>query len=376
VAAARGGRHLTVQIPIENGVTIDVFDVVAAGPTLGRCIQMDTAGLDVDYLGIALVGGTGDAGGTVFATLAVAGKVTDTGAAFSQGPVFAPFGPGRPTNTAPSSLGGHTLRVGWAYSATEYILHVGEGVAGLAEKIVALFAAVGWDVHFLGLGRSVEDFALSAGDVTTWYDRSGNGNDAVQATPVNMPTYSATALNNLPGMVFTGNEWVLSADIDGAGYTACILTCLFRDTDVGIRYPCEWGRVAAGHRGIDMSVNPVLNAVKIESFNTGIGGSAAQTAAIYSMTDPAAVTGTWDAALATDQMEIRHGGAGATDSRPSNSNLLMVNLPYPVSWGARYNGTSRIVGAISVGILALGSTAIPVATVAAVEALIAEQWGL
>jgi hypothetical protein len=60
-------------------------------------------------------------------TVAVSGKVTDSGAAFSQGALYMPDGTGRPTNTAPAGAGDLVLRVGWAFSATEYIIHAGEG---------------------------------------------------------------------------------------------------------------------------------------------------------------------------------------------------------------------------------------------------------
>lgn len=120
---------LTIDVPIENGVTIAAGDSVSAGPTLGRCTQgnanANTAG---DFIGTCTVGGTGDAGGTVSATIAISGKVTDGGASFANtGPLFMADGTGRPTLTAPANTGDLVLRVGFAYSATEYVLHVGEG---------------------------------------------------------------------------------------------------------------------------------------------------------------------------------------------------------------------------------------------------------
>lgn len=119
---------IVVEIAIENGVTVAAGDVIAASATAGRATQMDAnANANGDFLGIALNGGTGDAGGTVFVRVAAAGKVTDSGASFSQGALFAPDGTGRPTNTAPASSGDLVFRVGFAYSGTEYVIQAGEG---------------------------------------------------------------------------------------------------------------------------------------------------------------------------------------------------------------------------------------------------------
>jgi len=123
------GSALTRQIVIQSGVTIAVGDCVAASAVAGRCTQMDANGAAaVDFLGICLVGGTGDGPGTVSATVVIGGHYTDGAAAFSQGPLFAPDGTGRPTSTPPAGLGDYVLRVGWAYSATQYIIYPGEGI--------------------------------------------------------------------------------------------------------------------------------------------------------------------------------------------------------------------------------------------------------
>lgn len=118
---------VVVEIPIENGVTISAGDVVAASATAGRATQMNANGnANGNFLGTALNGGTGDAGGTVFVRVVVSGKVTDSGAAFAQGTLYAPDGTGRPTNTPPANSGDLVFRVGFAYSATEYVVHAGE----------------------------------------------------------------------------------------------------------------------------------------------------------------------------------------------------------------------------------------------------------
>lgn len=118
----------TIDVPIENGVTIAAGDIVASGTTAGR-VELFNANANTNggFIGIATVGGTGDAGGTVSATIAVAGRVTGL-SGLSQGAVFASSaGTGAPTSTAPSGVGNLSFRVGYAYSATEMVIHAGEG---------------------------------------------------------------------------------------------------------------------------------------------------------------------------------------------------------------------------------------------------------
>ena len=115
---------------IENGVTLSVGDVVAQSATSGRCTQANgNAATNTKVIGVCAVGGTGDAGGTVYAKVALPGsKVTDTGASFTAGnALFVPDGTGRAVATAPSDTGDLVQRVGWAQSATEYIVNIGPG---------------------------------------------------------------------------------------------------------------------------------------------------------------------------------------------------------------------------------------------------------
>ena len=119
------------EIAIENGVTIAAGDVVAQSTVTGRVTQANNnANTNSRTIGVAVVGGTGDAGGTVVARVALPGsKVTDSGAAFTAGnALFVPDGSGRPTSTAPTDTGDVVQRVGWARSATEYVIDFGPAV--------------------------------------------------------------------------------------------------------------------------------------------------------------------------------------------------------------------------------------------------------
>lgn len=115
------GGSLSAELPVEDGVTISVGDVVSASTVDGRVTQGSAgpAG-NKAIIGIALSGGTGDVGGTVSARFALSGSlVTVAGASFTAGtPVFAPTTPGPPTDTFGPAVGRRNLRVGYAVSST------------------------------------------------------------------------------------------------------------------------------------------------------------------------------------------------------------------------------------------------------------------
>jgi hypothetical protein len=55
--------------------------------------------------------------------------VTDAGASFTAGSaLFGPDGTGRPTHTAPANAGDAVKRIGFALSATRYIIETGPTV--------------------------------------------------------------------------------------------------------------------------------------------------------------------------------------------------------------------------------------------------------
>jgi len=125
------GGPFTEDIAIANGVTLAAGDVVAQSTTSGRITQANgNAAANVRVIGICLVGGTGDVGGTVLGRVALPGSsVVDSGATFTAGAaLFVPDGSGRPTATAPANDGDLVMRVGWARSTTEYIVDLGPAV--------------------------------------------------------------------------------------------------------------------------------------------------------------------------------------------------------------------------------------------------------
>jgi len=125
------GGPFSFEEAITDTVTIAAGDCVAADTTAGRVTQCNAnADTNSRFIGIALVGGTGDVGGSVEARVALPGSlVTDSGAVFTAGDaLFLPDGTGRPTATAPSGTGDVVQRVGWAITSTTYVIDPGPAV--------------------------------------------------------------------------------------------------------------------------------------------------------------------------------------------------------------------------------------------------------
>lgn len=125
--SAVGAVH---KAPIENTITISAGDCVAQSTTSGRVTQGNAnANTNSRFVGIALVGGTGDAGGTVYCEYAMPGSfVTDSGASFTAGAaLFMPDGTGRPVpiGSAPTDTGDAFKRLGFAHTSTT--LHLDPG---------------------------------------------------------------------------------------------------------------------------------------------------------------------------------------------------------------------------------------------------------
>ena len=117
---------------IESGVTIAAGDCVAVSlTTASRVALADAAGTaNPDFVGIAVTGGTGDAGGTVLCTFILVGPATVSGASYTPGQaLYIPGGGGgAPTATAPTSVGDLVRRVGWAIGTDEVMLDPSAGV--------------------------------------------------------------------------------------------------------------------------------------------------------------------------------------------------------------------------------------------------------
>ena len=245
----------------------------------------------------------------------------------------------------------------------------------LAAAITAAYASAGWVVPAIFLTRSASDYTLVSGGLATWVNH-GTGSDATQATGTARPTYSATAINGLPGFTFDGGDWVETGSIDTSSYSAWSVTCVMSDTDTAnFRTPWEYGRIEAGQTGITARTNVSSGMVDIQARGNA-GNSIARSSAL-DLASPTVLTGTWDTALATNETLVRADGMDVTASHPTNADSATgIASSYPIVIGARWSYANAMTGAMGAFVLAAGSTAIPTTAVAEVEALLAAQWGL
>lgn len=254
-------------------------------------------------------------------------------------------------------------------------------LSGEVDLVTQILAAVpsGWDPLAVFLTRDTRDYTLIGGGLATWINH-GTGADATQGNAAARPTFSATAINGLPGFTADGGDSVVAPSINSGASTAHAMIALFSDTDTANRFVAAYG--------------PILDTTMILNTNAGVAGTLdlfadgfpgapslitrARSAASYPMTVPAVVTGLWDAGLTTNETSIRHAGIDVTDSRPNNSNNTAGVGTQDLTIFARAEG-GGMTGAMSAFVLLSGTGPITGATltgIATIESLLAAYWGL
>jgi hypothetical protein len=231
-----------------------------------------------------------------------------------------------------------------------------------------------------GTGLTVAGcYTLTGTACDSWHDLSGNARHATAAGAAR-PTYSATAINSMPGLTLDGGDAVATAAVGWSSFTSLALISLFRDTDTAARFAMGIG--VATDEAMVLVVNAgAAGDIDIYAEGTAGGGStitrARSVATTYPMTTAGVVSGTWDWSLATNEAEIRHNGVNVTATRPNNSNNTSGLGTLALTLGA--GPTLPITGAMAAAAV-LGWTgtlgAAELAQIAAVEALLMETWGL
>lgn len=174
----------------------------------------------------------------------------------------------------------------------------------LLELLAAAGGGGGWSPLELGgdldLWLDAADsssITITSGRVSQWDDKSGNGYHVSQATAGLRPTYSATALNSLPGLVYdsTGRvlanttafmnlEYSIFAVADFDSFTGYYQRLISASTDVLLlfgggasnfitmfRNGATWGDINPNTPLVDVTSASVLGVVK------GNGGTGAAT---------------------------------------------------------------------------------------------------
>jgi hypothetical protein len=107
-------------------------------------------------------------------------------------------------------------------------------------------ADIGFDVDgAFDTAAAATHIGGSTGHIVTWYDQSGNGNNAAQSTHGEQPLYAAAGLNSLPTMTFTAASQhnLVKAGIScasnaaAAGFAVCDLTSS-AESDAGLVSLC------------------------------------------------------------------------------------------------------------------------------------------
>ncbi len=151
----------------------------------------------------------------------------------------------------------------------------------LDPSLVAWFDAN----QILGINTALPS---NGAQVSKWYDLSGHGNHAVQATSARQPIFTTNVLNGLPGVlgVNASNQFMTVSSAAGGilEITPSITYfCVFSLTDIGVTthapfYKDSGNGLSNGPYGIVVSTN-TINTVYVTSADVTIGISAPVTAA-------------------------------------------------------------------------------------------------
>jgi hypothetical protein len=245
------------------------------------------------------------------------------------------------------------------------------GTLDIAAAIIAAYASVDWVVPDLFLTRA-SDVSLVSGAVETWAN-NGLAADATQGTSTARPGYSASALNSRPGLTFDGADMLSRAAYDMSAYTALVHHVIFVANSVQTAITLERS-VNSGTQDGGTAVTLFGASSLVRASGRGNGVSVLADSTAEQMLSPHVISSTYNQALAANEIRIRRDGTDVT-SAPSGGNTSGGLGNHALFIGARSGISTALNGTIAAVITACGTTAIPLAAVASVEAQLKAHWG-
>lgn len=180
----------------------------------------------------------------------------------------------------------------------------------------------------------------ATGYVVTWYDQSGNGRNATQATAGSQPAYVASGVNSLPTLQFDGSADYMETSVTVATHLASnTLFALCRHLNTGGGYSWVISSVSGnwwqlGKRNTTAGAHLELEQSRVTlSSGTPLGSATILSA-------------TYDAGATTQTLYVDGASQGAntsTTQRATHGNVRIGAHPGPTEY---WNGYASMIGLI------------------------------
>jgi hypothetical protein len=245
-----------------------------------------------------------------------------------------------PLDVAGSAAAAYGLR-NLSSSYTGNVVEVRRASDDTTQNFKAAEITDGTLLAFVGTGGSDNGF------VKTWYDQSGNSNDAAQATAANQPKIVSAGALVTGGLDFDGSDDFLTNDtaIMNNAANAYASVVLSRTSTTSNEIPLSFPADSTGNRGFDLRLSSGTTSQL--SIRTSAGSSNASGSFATASGSNVLLTGTFNAGLSSD--EVKFFGNGSLVGSASNSGSGLINngdngglfigrFGSPTNFGAHLNG--------------------------------------
>jgi Tfp pilus assembly protein PilV len=176
------------------------------------------------------------------------------------------------------------------------------------------------------------DQSVNGGAVATWFDKSGNGNNATQSVAADKPTYQSTGgPNSKPSIRFSSNDSLLTSSFSQA-QPLTVLAVVKKRTNDSVQ---QWIYQAQNNGGPGMGYYPSSNTIYIHS---GSYVSTGTSAAAVDVTKYHMIIGTYNGGSSNLWVDGTQFGPNTAGSNQINSGLR---------FGTAYDGTAGLDGDIA-----------------------------